>query len=1119
MKFTKNMAISVMSCFLVAFMVLMMSGVALAQTETGRIGGIVTDPTGAVVPGATVTVKSLGTSATRTAETNSTGAYIITNLPPGNYELTVGAKGFASSKRQITITVGGITAQDVSLSVGAASTTVEVTGEAATQVNTESQMLSDVVTSKQVMEMPTLTRNPYDLIAISGNVAPDSASGRGAGYSINGQRSASTNILLDGSDNNDTFTATVGQSVPLDSVQEFSVVTSSFSAEYGRASGGVVNVATKSGTNAFHGTLYEFNRVSKLASNGYYNNAQGAARGVFTRNQFGYSVGGPVIKDKLFFFSNTEWFRIRSMSTNTVLVPTPQLIAAANANTRNFFSAYGSLKVPINGTVYTKSQISGLCSSSTPLCNALAASTPVWGTVNYPVPADAGGGSPRNEYQTVNRVDYNMSDRTTFYGRYALQSANYFAGTVGASPWTGYDTGQTIFNTNILASMTHTFSPRFVSQTKFVFNRLNNVQPLGVAAVGPTLYLSSANVASKILGLNVALPGYLPLTPGSAIPFGGPQNIGQLIEDLSYVKGNHQIRFGGQYIYLRDNRAFGAYQEAVEQLGTSLATGMEHFLAGTLTTFQAAVYPQGKFPGSTLTLPVGPPDFTRSNRYGDFAFYVQDNWRVRPRVTINLGLRWEYFGVQHNKDPNKDSNYYLGTGANLMQQIGTGHVYTVPNSPIGGLWAKDLNNFAPRLGFAWDMTGNGKMSLRGGWGISYERNFGNVTYNVIQNPPNYAVVSISASDVGGNLPVYINNAGPMAGNVGTKVLPAVTLRAVDENMKAAYAHFWSMALEREVAKNTMFSVEYTGSRGVGLYDIIGTNYLGSAQVFSGAAPGFSRSNPMYGNINYRTADGFSNYNAMVVSLKSANLFNQGLMFGANWTWSHAIDNQSNTFSESGNQYNLGVLDPTNPGLDRGNAQFDNRHRVAISGMWTPPYFKHLPGVGKAVLDGWTIAPIITMQTGNPFTVWDCWNGYNKCARMNLVAPGMAYKGSGNPAPVPGLPNQFYYIDLTSQLGGTGDNAYYNPKTGTADFGPYPANMTGRNIFTGPGTWNVDLGIYKEFRFKNERYGLQFRGEFYNLFNHANLYADSGSADISAVTYVPAYRDGRRNIQLALKFIF
>ncbi|MGD0308111.1 MAG: TonB-dependent receptor [Acidobacteriota bacterium] len=1122
---TRRAAINIRRCCPALFVVLLCAGILMAQQETARVLGTVKDQSGAVVPGAAVIVKNVNTNAERSTITGNDGSYVVTNLLPGNYSVSVTKTGFNPSQKQVVLTVGGVTSADFALTVGATQTTVIVT-EAAEQVDTVTQTLSSVISTKQILELPTLTRNPYDLVGTSGDVTPgdprDVANGaiRGVGVNINGQRSASTNVLLDGADNNDTFTASVGQSVPLDSVQEFSVVTSDFTAEYGRAGGGVVNVTTKSGTNQFHGSAYEFNRVSALSSNGFDNNARDIPRGVFTRNQFGFSVGGPAIKDKLFFFSNTEWFKVRSMATETALVAMPQLVAAAAPATQQFFAQLGSqLKVQPNGTIYTKSMIPGLCNTTGPCAN-LPASTPIFGTVNYPVAADAGGGNPRDEYQTVERVDYNLSSKTTLYMRYALDHDNLFPGTIASSPYAGYDTGESDVNQNALLSVTHTFSSQLVSQSKVVYNRLNDLQPLGSAPVSPGLYLSSGNVASSVLGIDVAMPGYLPFSPGNAIPFGGPQNLGQIYEDVSWNKGTHTFRFGGQYIYIRDNRAFGAYEEAVEQLGGNLKQGMDNFLNGQLLSFAAAVNPQGKYPGQTVTLPVGAPDFTRSNRYGDYALYAQDSWRLRPRFTVNLGLRWEYYGVQHNKDPYKDSNYYMGPGSTIDQQIAGGSVQVAPNSPIGGLWQKNLHNFAPRVGIAWDLFGTGKTSIRGGYGISYERNFGNVTFNVIQNPPNYAVVTLGPTDVGGNLPVTVNNAGPLAGSSGTATLPVVQLRAVNPNMGTARIDFWSFALEHQLARDTVLSLQYTGSKGVGLYSIDRENDLGSAAVFMGNPDPNARENPQYSNINFRTDDGYSNYNAMVTELRTQNVFNSGLQLNLNWTWSHALDNVSDTFSGLSNNFNLGLLDPRNPSLDYGSADFDIRHRFNVSGIWQIPTGKNMKGFANEILGGWSLAPIFSAHTGAPFTVFDCSNSYVLCNRLITVNGGPQLTGSGNPAPVAGVPNYFNYIDLSSQESMAG--SYANAITGTSDFGPFPQTMAGRNTFRQPGLWDFNMGIYKNFKLPREGTSLQFRSEMYNVFNHANLYADIGLADIAEQGYIGALRGAageRRNIQFALKFIF
>src|SRR3989442_519231 len=339
------------------FLLVMVTASAVGQQETGQITGRVVDPQDRVVPGATVTVKSVGTGAERTATADDQGIYLVTNLQPGLYDVTVKSGQFAENTQRVQVTVGAKVSLETKLSTQAVAANVEVVASAGgVEVNTTDQTLSNVVTGAQVRELPTLTRNPYDLVGISGNVSAGTGGMRGTGFNINGQRSASTSILLDGVENVDNFTATVGQSVPLDAVQEFRVITGNFSAEYGRASGGIVNVGTIAGTNAFHGTGYEFNRISRLASNGFDSNARGIPRQVFTRNQFGYSIGGPIKKNKLFFFSNTEWIRIRSGGASVSSVPTSQFINASNAAPTAIFGHYTLARTP-NGKVRTASQV------------------------------------------------------------------------------------------------------------------------------------------------------------------------------------------------------------------------------------------------------------------------------------------------------------------------------------------------------------------------------------------------------------------------------------------------------------------------------------------------------------------------------------------------------------------------------------------------------------------------------------------------------------------------------------------------------------------------------------------------------------------------------------------
>ncbi|HXZ81327.1 MAG TPA: TonB-dependent receptor [Terriglobales bacterium] len=1108
-------------------MLLLLCAAALAQFEKGTISGTVTDTSGAVVVGASVTVTAPGTNAVRTTTTDSQGSYSVTNLSPGTYDVKVSQKGFGDVVEKFTVSPGLRGSLDIQLRTAGTETTVEVVGQTETQVDTESSSLTQVVDSKRVASLPSLTRDPYDFVQTLGNVNQDSASGlggrdeiaRGAGVSINGQRSAGTDILLDGGENVDLFTTKVGQSVPLDSVEQFSVTSSNFSAEYGRASGGVINVATKSGTNALHGSLYEFNRLSALTSNDYDDNARGNPRQRYTRNQFGYSVGGPIIKNKLFFFSSTEWQRVRSSANVTAVIPDPSFLAASAPNTQAFFSNQ-TLRPGLRvNQVLSAADAGAPATPATPLLAAYG-NAPVFDVVSYAVPSDSGGGAPQNNYSTVNRVDFQLSDKTTMFGRYALFNQNEFAGFVNNSPYAGFDTGQTNFNNNFLYSLTHVWSPRLVSDTKVLFNRLNVQLPLGQQPVQPTLYFSSVS-GVRVQGNFISLPGYAATTPGLAIPFGGPQNVFEISHAFTWTKAKHEFHFGGEYLYTRDNRAFGAFENAVEGLnGSGVAADLEQFLAGQAGIFQVVIDPQGKFPcardvtGSviatpacTVNLPVTQPSFSRSNRYNDMAFYAQDNWKVAPRLTLNLGLRWEYYGVQHNKDPRLDSNFVLGSGSTLFDQLRNGQVFTVaatpnsPASPVGGLWNPQYHNFAPRLGFAWDVFGDGKTSLRGGYGIAYERNFGNVTFNVIQNPP--AQFNSTFTPAG---PITASNLGPFSGT-GTAVLPPPSLRYVREDVPTAYTEMWNLSLQRQVLGHSLVALEYSGARGIHLYSIENLNQAGFGVVYEGTDPTVNpndRLNRQYGNLNTRGANGFSYYNALNTRFVSSNLFHQGLDITVNYTYSHAIDNLSSTFSETPQTVNLGLLDPFNPALDKGSADFDTRHRIALSAVWTLPYAKGMHGIAKQALDGWELAPIITAHTGQPFTVFDS-NAFNpRDTVVGRYLPDGAFGLSGSTSTAsPVGPNTFNYLNLPGSL------TYADPLTGSGELPTcdmttnsagnlistgqnchFPANLTRRNTFRGPGWYNINLSAAKYFPI-TERFKLQFRGEFYNLLNHSNYYVQSG----------------------------
>jgi carboxypeptidase family protein/TonB-dependent receptor-like protein len=1146
-----------------SFVLFLVPMLALGQTETGQITGTISDATGAIVVGAKVAAKSVSTDATRETTTNGSGNYTISGLKPDTYEVTVEATGFKKLVRRVQVAVGSNNDLSAQLEIGSAAETVEVSGTSeAVTVNTENQTLSEVITSEQLNSLPTdPTRNPYALVATAGNVTEDCNSTRGAattggcGYAINGLRSASTGILLDGAENVNTFSASVGQQIPLDSVAEFSVLTNNFTSEYGRASGGVVNLVTKSGSNTFHGSAYEFNRVSALSANTFQNNATTpiTPKGGFTRNNFGFALGGPVIKNKLFFFNNTEWIRVRSSSPQQLTILDPTSIPLLAPASQAYFAAYGKL-VPGVATLN-----SGPCAKGSALtCDQVA----------FNVPNDAGGGNPENTWMEVAKVDYNITDKTTFSARYASYKELDFPGVVNFSPYAGYNTGQTNYDQNYLFSLTHVFTPNFVNTAKAVYNRINGpVQALGSAPVGPTLYVAGS--LQNVLGTPLVFPGYNETTPGASIPFGGPQNLYQFYDDASWTLGRHQFKFGGSFVHIRDNRVFGAYLNAVEQLGTNLASGLTNLQNGTIFSWQDAIYPQGKFPclhdpttgatiatpSCTVTLPVTPPAFERNYHYNDGAAYVQDSWKIVPRFTLNLGVRWEYYGVQHNANPALDSNFVFGSGATEFDQIRNGTVQLAQN---GGVFGKpQYTNFGPRIGFAWDPFGGGKTSVRGGFGIGYERNFGNVTFNAIQNPPNYAVISLinsSASGAKGKgdvpfLPVFTDNFGPLGGS-GSKALPLVSQRAINQNLKTAYAETWDLAVERQITRHSVFSIDYAGSHGVHLYDISNINPSGAGTTYLGDPTVGNRLNFGYSNMNFRSGNAYSHYHGVTAQYKTNNLWNKGVSLNANYTWSHSLDNLSSTFTDSAlgtssGAYYLGYLDGFNPKLNYGNSDFDIRHRFVASGSWEIPWMKGSSNAfARSVLGGWGLGSVFKWRSGAPFSLFDCTNpGGTNCAEWvpssQVAKTGYAVDaGTTNTFNYIPLPNSPALIDPKANPAGVinvGDAQGIPICSGLFHTGcrysalglPYPE----RNNYFGPGYWNVDMNFFKSFKV-TERFGLQFRAEMYNIFNHHNQYINQSNLDVSsmATPFVQTEKGGpqgtagnstdeRRNIQLGLKLTF
>jgi len=1102
-------------------------GPAWAQIETGRISGTVADAQGGVVPGVTVTAKSVNTGVSRDTVSDTNGGYLFANVNADTYEVTFMLTGFKTAARRVTVSVGATAAVDVKLEVGGLTEQVSVIAVPET-IDTRTGEFKTTISARQLSELPTLTRNPYDLVALSGNVKEANSDegalvggeqgGRGTGFSINGARTASTNIMLDGGDNNYLFTAGIGQEIPLDAVQEFSVITNNFSAQYGRASGGIVNLVTKSGTNRVTGTGYEFFRNEKLASNSPDNIANDKEKDTFKRSQLGYSVGGPIVKDRVHFFSSLEYIGIRSQTTMNSWVLTPEFLAQAPATVKNYFASYGSGAV-INGPILSRADVTSKLNIGAGAFNNLPAGLPVFGRADILIPTDGGGGFPQNNYQTVNKVDFSVNNKTQANVIFALQRVDAFVGTQSQSPYPQYNSGSAERKYNVNASTTRVWSNNFTSQSKLVWNKLTEEQPVD-RVPEPRLAMNPSGPV-RIDGYRIAFPGYLPFNPGNDIPSGGPQQLTQFYQDQTWLKGAHDIRFGGSYVHIADDHTFSAYSNAIEALSSSnnATTSMNNLAVGQIARFQKAINPKG-FPGGTYVTPVDFPSFLSKNRYSEYAFYANDNWSVGDRVKLNLGMRYEYFGPQTKSDPKYDSNFYWGdpnlnietaTPQQIIDAVRTGSAQPSNTSPVGGLWNPDKNNFAPRLGFAWDVFGDGRTAVRGGYGMAYERNFGNVTYNVLFNPPLYLVATIDNTDLpGGVQQIYTDNAGPFGGVAGvTKTIPTGSLRHVDQNIKTAYSHIYGVSVTKDIAGLLTGSIEYNGSSGRNLYDLSDVNRRGMPLVYEGVGTATTRPNSQYTAFNTRGNRGRSQYHGVVFSADSRQFGDTGLALTSKYTVSNAKDNLSGTFSDADNNgyFNLGYLDPFNPMLDYGHAGFDVRHRFSASAIWSVPFGGSNPWLG-----GWQVNALFTARSGYPFSVFDCTNALDLCIRA-LDPTGI--ERTVNESTATGNPNEYDLLDISGLAPYAG--SYVNPLTGTSDYGPYPASMTKRNDFYGPGAWNVDFIIGKRFRFGNK--AALLRLEAYNLFNHANMYAHTDIAQIDSVTSITGAKDDFRRMQLGFKFEF
>ena len=579
---------------------------------------------------------------------------------------------------------------------------------------------------------------------------------------------------------------------------------------------------------------------------------------------------------------------------------------------------------------------------------AVPATTPVFDTINFTAPFDAGGGIPENQYALVGRVDLNPTDKTQMYFRGGREYADQFPGSTAYSAYPQYDVGTTYLNQSYLFNISHTFSPSVFLSGKASYTRYNNITAFDTSLTQtPSLMFVSPSDPTN--SQNIQMPGLENSSnpANGGVPVGGPQNTIQYEPDLSWTKGKHSMHFGYLGTYIQLDYAYGAYAQAVEELGSPWQSSLEDMMnnagganGATLIQFETRVDPQGKLPcpadtsttdgnfgGPTtgpscaVQTPVSQASYGRSYRYQDWAYYGEDSYKVSPKLTLNFGLRFEHYGVQHNNNQSLDSNFYFGSGTGLEQQVRSGNIFLTQKSPIGAFWKTRWGTYAPRVGFAYDLFGNGRDSIRGGYGISYERNFGNVTYNASFNPPASAVISdtCNTGDASCVAVVTNQNLGPLGQSTGVSYLPPVELRHMDQNIDVAQTQFWSLAVQHQLAAGTVVEISYSGAKSDHLYDLANVNQVGAGQVYlgdpvvqdavncagsgitnnnTGIAECLTRPDPQYTNINMRGSHGSSTYNALNARIQTQDLHNTGLSVSANYTWSHTLDDLSSTFSDT-----------------------------------------------------------------------------------------------------------------------------------------------------------------------------------------------------------------------------
>lgn len=1055
-----------------------LAGVALAcwivavQAPTGVFGqtaatitGTISDPSGAIVPNSEILITNVGTGQTRALQSNEVGRYTAPGLNPGSYQVTASSQGFQQTVRSgITLTVGSEAVINLTLQPGQVTQTVQVTAEVPL-VQTTTSAVAGLVDSQKIRALPLNGRSFDQLVYLEAGVnvataaGKDVNQGRGKKFSANGARTTSNYFMLDGTDINDSQNFTPGgaggQLFGVEAIQEFQVLTHNQPAQYGRSMGAVINAVTRSGTNTLHGSVYEFLRNNHLDAKNYFDNPNEEIP-QFKRNQFGGTLGGPILRDRVFVFGNYEGLRERLGVTKSGVT--------LDADARNGIIP-GLPPITVNPVVKPYLDLY-------PLPNGASAG-PGLGrfltSASQPTRVDFGTG----------RVDWTITDSDTFFFRYTIDDSVKVQKDLADEVFGLFSDPENHRNQYVTASVTHLFSPTVLNTFRMGLNRSLNSSTLS----------NDANVPESLWFLPGTQFGQMSNRGGlstccasNAIPKFWVMNSFQPSNDLTITTGNHTWKTG----FLMERFQFNTKLPQSPGGDYDFAS-LSTFLQGIPLSLRMS------FPGS---------DFDRGIRAILFGTYVQDDWRVTDRLTLNLGLRYEITTVPTEVN---------GKLSFLLDPLGSEFEVTQP-------FEGNHLNFAPRIGFAWDVTGNGKTSLRGGWGLFYDQIMLDQFRNTFdRNPPYVKSVILQGDDTPFPHPLSAARANPPQ--------PAVT---VADNFQTTYSQQFNLMLQREVRQDLMVSVGYVGSIGKHIQMIVEGNtpiptVLDDGRLFTPV--GAPRRNPAFGGIQQRDLSGFSTYNSLQMTV--LHRMSNGLQVQGVYTFARSLDTSAGLF---GSDVVNSAVAPTIADRafnDKGLSNFDIRHNSVMNFNYDLPFGNNLSGAWGRLLGGWGIGSILTLAKGVPFTVQNTGNrsrsrgsGPRFSDRPNLVAGATSN-------PTSGVSNGCTFERGTSFPAGTRlgtPDSYFDPCSFEPQALGFFGNL-GRNTLIGPGLAQIDLTVNKNFQIQEGR-ELQFRAEFFNLANRPNfatpnglgLFDNSGRLSGSAGLITETTTTSRQ-IQFVLKYTF